>query len=44
MAGFEDTFRPVNVGRPRGPLGAQEDVIGNAILDLGAASIVCSRL
>ena len=39
MAGFEDTFRPVNVGRPRGPLGAQEDVIGNAVLDLGAAPV-----
>tara|TARA_R110002096_G_scaffold76147_3_gene180245 strand:+ start:6199 stop:9975 length:3777 start_codon:yes stop_codon:yes gene_type:complete len=39
MGSFDDTFRPVNVGRPRGPLGDQEDVIGNAVLDLGAAPV-----
>lgn len=35
MKNFQDTFRPVNVAQPRGPLGEEEDIIGAAVEQLG---------
>ena len=39
MGNFDDTFRPVNIARPRGPLGDQEDGIGLAVEQLGATPV-----